>query len=96
MFWESIALTILSKKYICTCAPFGTVSEIGLFHCAVPKLLTRNKTDKLRDLSLFSLTDPYDSILGLLYRSRYFFFQVAPQFTRLGGHRSRPTTSRKI
>jgi hypothetical protein len=40
-------------------------------------------------------------ILGFLDRSRYYFFQVAPQLysrvlTRLSGPRSRPTASQKI
>jgi hypothetical protein len=39
-------------------------------------------------------TDPHGRILGFLDRSRYFFFQVAPQL-RSGPH-SRPTTSQKI
>jgi hypothetical protein len=30
---------------------------------------------------MVSVTDPYGSILGFLDRSRYFFFQVAPQCT---------------
>jgi hypothetical protein len=30
-----------------------------------------------------SVTDPYDRILDSLDRSRYFFFQVAPQFYSL-------------
>jgi hypothetical protein len=41
------------------------------------------------------VTDPYGRILGFLDRSRYFFFQVAPELY-LSGHRSRPTTSQKI
>jgi hypothetical protein len=32
-----------------------------------------------RGCHLVGVTDPYRSILGFLYRSRYFFFQVAPQ-----------------
>jgi hypothetical protein len=28
-----------------------------------------------------SVTDPYGRIVGFLYRSRYFFFQVAPQLS---------------
>jgi hypothetical protein len=31
-----------------------------------------------------SVTDPYDRNLGFLYRSRYFFFQVAPQLYSRG------------
>jgi hypothetical protein len=31
-----------------------------------------------------SMTDPYDRILGFLDRSRYFFFQVAPQLYSRG------------
>jgi hypothetical protein len=31
-----------------------------------------------------SMTDPYDGILGFLDRSRYFFFQVAPQLYSQG------------
>jgi hypothetical protein len=38
-----------------------------------------------------SVTDPYGRILRFLDRSRYFFFQAAPQLysTRLSGPRSR-------
>jgi hypothetical protein len=48
-----------------------------------------------------SATDPPGRILGFLDRSRYYFFQVAPQLysrvlTRLSGPRSRPTASQKI
>jgi hypothetical protein len=32
-----------------------------------------------RGCGVFSVTDLYDHILGFLDRSRYFFFQVAPQ-----------------
>jgi hypothetical protein len=41
-----------------------------------------------------SVTDPYGRILDFLDRSRYYFYQVAPQFvlTRLSGPRSRRTT----
>jgi hypothetical protein len=31
-----------------------------------------------------SMTDPYGRILGFLDRSRYFFFQVAPQLCSRG------------
>jgi hypothetical protein len=31
------------KKYICKCVSFRTVSEIEVFHCTVPKLLTRKR-----------------------------------------------------
>jgi hypothetical protein len=41
-----------------------------------------------------STTDPYGLYLGFLTRSRYFFFQVAPQlYSRGSGPRSRPTTT---
>jgi hypothetical protein len=33
IFWEVILSVILSKKIICTCVLFRTVSEIKLFHC---------------------------------------------------------------
>jgi hypothetical protein len=49
IFWEVTVSVILSKKYICTCVLFRTVSEIELFHCTVPKLLIR-KTYYLRFL----------------------------------------------
>jgi hypothetical protein len=44
------------------------------------------------------VTNAYGRNFGPLYRRRYFFFQVAPQFvlTRLSGPRYRPTTSQKI
>jgi hypothetical protein len=32
-----------------------------------------------------SVTDPYGRLLGFLDRSRYFFFQVAPQLYSRGG-----------
>jgi hypothetical protein len=35
IFWEVTESAILSKKCICTCALFGTVSEIELFHYTV-------------------------------------------------------------
>jgi hypothetical protein len=52
----------------------------------------------VRRCHVVSVTDLYGRILGFLHRSRYFFFQVAPQLysTRLSGPRSRPTTSQKI
>jgi hypothetical protein len=34
-----------------------------------------------RGCHVVSVTDPYDNILGFLDRSRYFFFQVAPQLS---------------
>jgi hypothetical protein len=39
--------------------------------------VSANYTD--RGYHVVSVTDPYDRILGFLDRSRYFFFQVAPQ-----------------
>jgi hypothetical protein len=32
-----------------------------------------------RECHVVSVTDPYNRILGFLDRSRYFFYQVAPQ-----------------
>jgi hypothetical protein len=43
IFWEVIVWLILSKKFICTCVLFRTVSDIELFHCTVPKLLIRKR-----------------------------------------------------
>jgi hypothetical protein len=41
-------------------------------------------TFTVRDCHVVSLTDPYGRILGFLDRSRYFFYQVAPQlYTRV-------------
>jgi CBS-domain-containing membrane protein len=37
-----------------------------------------------RGCHLVSVTDPYGRILGFLDRSRYFFFQVAPQLYSRG------------
>jgi hypothetical protein len=37
-----------------------------------------------RGCLLVSVTDPYDRILGFLDRSRYFFYQVAPQLYSRG------------
>jgi hypothetical protein len=37
-----------------------------------------------RGCDVVSVTDPYGRILGFLDRSRYFFFQVAPQFYSWG------------
>jgi hypothetical protein len=37
-----------------------------------------------RECHVGSVTDPYGSILGFLDRSRYFFFQVAPQLYSRG------------
>jgi hypothetical protein len=37
-----------------------------------------------RGVPQVSVTDPYDRILGFLDRSRYFFFQVAPQLYSRG------------
>jgi hypothetical protein len=37
-----------------------------------------------RGCHVVSLTDPYRRNLGFLHRSRYFFFQVAPQFYSRG------------
>jgi hypothetical protein len=37
--WEVTVSVILSKMCICTCALFGTISEIELFLCTVPKLI---------------------------------------------------------
>jgi hypothetical protein len=36
-------------------------------------------TSAYRECRLVSMTDPYSRILDFLDRSRYFFFQVAPQ-----------------
>jgi hypothetical protein len=43
IFWEVIVSVILSKKYVCTCVLFRTVSEIELFHCTVSMLLIRKR-----------------------------------------------------
>jgi hypothetical protein len=45
--------------------------------------------------SVVSAADPYGRNLGFLGRSRYYFFRVSSLIvlTRLGGPRSRPTTS---
>jgi hypothetical protein len=43
IFWEVIVSVILSKKCISTCVLFRTVSEIELFHCTVPKWMTRQR-----------------------------------------------------
>jgi hypothetical protein len=37
-----------------------------------------------RGCYIISVTDPYGRILGFLDRSRYFFFQVAPQLYSRG------------
>jgi hypothetical protein len=42
------------------------------------------KTFADRGCQVVSLTDPYGGILGFLARSRYFFFQVAPQLHSRG------------
>jgi uncharacterized membrane protein YkvI len=41
IFWEVVVSVVLSI-YIYTCV-FRTVSEIELFHCTVPKVLTRKR-----------------------------------------------------
>jgi hypothetical protein len=41
IFWEVIVSFILSRKWICTCILFWTVSEIELFHCTVHCTLYR-------------------------------------------------------
>jgi hypothetical protein len=44
ILWEVIISAILSKRNcICRCVLFGTFSEIKIFHCAVPKLLIRER-----------------------------------------------------
>jgi hypothetical protein len=43
IFWEVTVSVILSKKCIGTCVLFQTVSEIGLFHSTVLKLLIRKR-----------------------------------------------------
>jgi hypothetical protein len=37
-----------------------------------------------RECHVVCVTDPYDRILGFLDRSRYYYFQVAPQFYSRG------------
>jgi hypothetical protein len=44
---------IVYKNCICTCVLFRTVSEIELFHCAVPKLLTGKRYYVLFLIPLF-------------------------------------------
>jgi hypothetical protein len=44
IFWEVTVSAILSKKCICTCVVFRTVSEIQLFHCAVHRTFYRRTT----------------------------------------------------
>jgi hypothetical protein len=58
-----------------------------------PPLVREVPTFADRWCRVISATDPYGRNLGFLDRSRYFFFQVAPQSysTRLSGHRSRRT-----
>ena len=41
VFWEVIVSVILSKRVMCTCVLFRTVSEIELFHCTIAKLLIK-------------------------------------------------------
>jgi hypothetical protein len=43
-FWEVIVSAILSKKCVCRCVLFPTVSEIELFHCTVHRTLHRRAT----------------------------------------------------
>jgi hypothetical protein len=45
--------------------------------CRLPAKLVPTFVD--RGCHMVSVTDPYGRILGFLDRSRYFFFQVAPQ-----------------
>jgi hypothetical protein len=50
-----------------------------------------------RRCRVVSVMDPYGRILGFIDRSRYYFFQLAPQLcSRLSGPRFRPTTSKKV
>jgi hypothetical protein len=51
-----------------------------------------------RGCHVVSVTNPYGRILGVLYRSRYFFLPSTSSIvlTRLSGARSRPTTSENI
>jgi hypothetical protein len=49
-----------------------SASELRLSAKLVPTFVDRGR-------HVVSVTDPYGRILGFLDRSRYFFFQVAPQ-----------------
>jgi hypothetical protein len=50
--------------------------------CRLSTKLVLNSAD--REGRVVSVTDPYGSILGFLDRSRYLFFQVAPQLYSRG------------
>jgi hypothetical protein len=44
IFWEVTVSVIISKKCICTCVLFRTVSKIELFNCTVHCTLYRRAT----------------------------------------------------
>jgi hypothetical protein len=62
------------KKKICGPSPQANYTDRATATCRqlVPTFVDRG-------CHVFSVTDPYGRILGFLDRSRYFFFQVAPQ-----------------
>jgi hypothetical protein len=59
---EVIVSVILSKKCMCTCVLFRTVSEIELFHSTVPKLLLQKILLIVSDIGSYCSCDKVDTV----------------------------------
>jgi hypothetical protein len=57
----------------------GNDSELINNKKAGKPLSKRGGPNALYEIHVVNVTDPYDRIPGFLARSRYFFFQVAPE-----------------
>jgi hypothetical protein len=77
IFWEVTVSVILSKKYLCTCVLFRTVSEIGLFHCS-SKIV--DKKEILRTISstgIYFSSDKVGTSTSMHFASRVRTWRVA-------------------
>jgi hypothetical protein len=72
------------RKLVCNTTPWPE-SDRELYRPSDRNLLAKLMTTFAdRGCHVVSATDPYGRILGFLDRSRYFFFQVAPQLYSRG------------
>jgi hypothetical protein len=69
---------ILSKKYVCTCVLFRTVSEGEVFQCTVPKLLTRKKHYVLFLIQVFIV-----QVTKVVHFTQYNTFSKIPPSTSM-------------
>jgi hypothetical protein len=73
---------VAGRKKIVLNTPLGII-PVAVISVAPCNTVTHHLM-RLNNMTLDSVTNPYGRILGFLDRSRYFFFQVAPQLYSRG------------